>query len=463
MFQSLSTRNYRLFFWGQLVSICGTWMQTVAQSFLVLDLTNSGTQLGLATAARFVPVLFFGPWGGVVVDRLDKRRVLYVTQTASGLLALAFGLLVGTHTIQMWMVYLLAIGLGFVNVFDKPAQQSLISELVTRDELSNAVTLNSVTVNLARVFGAALGGAIAAALGLALSFDLNALSFGAVLLSLVAMRASQMFPHKRSPRQRGQLREGLAYVRKEPELLIPLLMCFIVGALAWEFPISLPLFARQILHGGAGTYGLMTAVMGAGAVVGGLITASRRKVRRAGLAISAVGWGTTITLAALAPNQVTLYVILVFVGYGSISFNSLAKTVLQLSAPSAMRGRVMALWGVAWLGSTPIGGALVGWVGQELGARWALLIGGVPTLVCGIVAYPILARIDVRRAKADQVLADQAKADPVRAEGVAVEDVQAEGALAEGALTEPVMAEQAAAPERRAGLREPASTENSAA
>jgi MFS family permease len=308
------------------------------------------------------------------------------------------------------MVYLLALALGFVNVFDKPAQQSLISELVTRDELSNAVTLNSVTVNLARSLGAALGGGITAVLGLALSFDLNAVSFGAVLLSLVAMRASQMIPHQRNPRQRGQLREGLNYVRHEPELLIPLLLIFVVGALAWEFPISLPLFARQILHGGAGTYGVMTAVMGAGAVVGGLITASRRKVRRAGLAISAIGWGTAITLAALAPNEFVLYVILVFVGYGSISFNSLAKTVLQLSAPSAMRGRVMALWGVAWLGSTPIGGAIVGWVGQELGARWALLIGGVPTLICGIAAYPILARIDVRRTQTEQAEAAQAQA-----------------------------------------------------
>jgi MFS family permease len=412
MFASLSTRNYRLFFWGQLVSICGTWMQTVAQSFLVLELTNSGTQLGLATATRFVPVLFLGPWGGVVVDRLDKRRVLYVTQTLSGLLALAFGVLVGTHAIEMWMVYLLALALGFVNVFDKPAQQSLISELVTRDQLSNAVTLNSITVNLARVFGAALGGGIAAALGLALSFDLNALSFGAVLLSLVAMRASQMIPHQRNPRQRGQLREGLAYVAKEPELLVPLLLIFIVGALAWEFPISLPLFARQILHGGAGTYGAMTAVMGGGAVVGGLITASRRKVRRAGLALSAIGWGTMITLVALAPDEVTVYVILVFVGYGSISFNSLAKTVLQLSAPSAMRGRVMALWGVAWLGSTPIGGAIVGWVGQELGARWSLLIGGIPTLICGIAAYPILSRIDVKRAQVDQAAAPATAAVP---------------------------------------------------
>ena len=267
MFRSLSTRNYRLFFWGQLISICGTWMQTVAQSFLVLQLTNSGTQLGLATAARFVPILFLGPWGGVVVDRLDKRRVLYVTQTLSGLLALAFGLLVGTHAIEMWMVYLLAVALGFVNVFDKPAQQSLISELVTRDELSNAVTLNSVTVNLARVFGAAAGGGIAAALGLALSFGLNALSFGAVLVTLGMMRGqpddsapAEPAPARPAPGRAGLRTPGTRTARAAAHGLI-------VGALAWEFPVSLPLFARQVLHGGAGTYGAMTAVMGAGAVV----------------------------------------------------------------------------------------------------------------------------------------------------------------------------------------------------
>jgi len=399
MFASLSTRNYRLFFWGQLVSICGTWMQTVAQSFLVLDLTNSGTDLGLATAARFLPIFVLGPWGGLVADRLDKRRILFVTQTLSGLLALAFGLLVGTHAIQMWMVYLLALALGFVNVFDNPARQSLISELVPRDLLRNAVTLNSVTVNMARVFGAAAGGVIASVLGLALCFDLNAISFGAVVLSLTLMSADQIRRSRREPRERGQIRAGLGYVRTEPELLVPLLMVAIIGTLAWEFQISLPLIASRTFHGGAGTYGAMTSVMGAGAVAGGLFTASRNRIRRRGLAISAIGWGTAIIAAALAPNLATEYAAMVFVGYGSISFNSLAKTVLQLSATPAMRGRVMALWAVAWLGSTPIGGPIVGWVGEELGARWSLIIGGVPTLIVGLATYPILDRVDRRRAE----------------------------------------------------------------
>jgi MFS family permease len=415
-FASLSSANYQLFFWGQLVSVCGTWMQTVAQSFLVLQLTDSGTDLGLATAARFVPIFLFGPWGGLVADRLDKRRVLYVTQSLSGVLALAFGVLVGTHAIQMWMVYLLAVALGFVNVFDNPARQSLIPELVPLPLLSNAVTLNSVTVNMARIFGAAAGGVIASALGLALCFDLNAVSFAAVLLSLVLMSADQMHPSKREPRERGQIRAGLAYVRGEPDLLVPLLMVAIVGALAWEFPISLPLVARGVFHGGAGTYGAMTAVMGAGAVVGGLITASRKQASRHGLSIAAVGWGIAITAAALAPNLVVEYAALVFVGYGSISFNSQAKTALQLSAAPAMRGWVMSLWAVAWLGSTPVGGPIVGWIGQELGARWSLIAGGLPTIAVGLVTYPILVRVDRRRAAgragAEDPAADGAVAEP---------------------------------------------------
>jgi MFS family permease len=399
MFSSLSSRNYRLFFWGQLVSVSGTWMQTVAQSFLVLQLTGSGTALGLATAARFVPIFLFGPWGGLIADRLDKRRILYATQSLSGVLALAFGWLVGTHAIRMWTVYLLALALGFVNVFDNPARQSLVTELVPRSLVRNAVTLNSVTVNTARIFGAALGGGIASAVGLALCFDLNAVSFGAVVVSLALMSADRMLPGEHDPREARQIRAGLAYVRTEPELLVPLLMVAIVGALAWEFPISLPLVAHSVFHGGAGTYGVMTAVMGAGAVVGGLVTAARKRVRRRGLSIAAAGWGIAITGAALAPSMALEYVALAFVGYGSISFNSLAKSALQLSATPGMRGRVMSLWGVAWMGSTPIGGPLVGWVGEQFGARWSLLIGGIPTIAVGIATYPVLVQIDRRRSE----------------------------------------------------------------
>jgi MFS family permease len=409
MVSSLRQRNYRLFFFGQLVSVAGTWMQSIAQSFLVLDLTHSGTQLGLTSAARFLPMFLFGPVGGVIADRMDRKRVLYLTQSLSGLLAAVFAVTVATHSIRLWIVYLLAVALGFVNVFDNPARQSFISEMVTAEDLPNAVTLNSVAMNMARVFGAALGGVIAAAIGLALCFACNALSFAAVLVSLAAMRTSELFPAERVTRQKKQVRQGLRYVRSTPELLIPLVMIAVIGTLAWEFQVSLPLMASKVFHGGAAAYGVMASVMGGGAVVGGLISAARSRPRTRALCLAAVGWGIAILAAAVAPSMALELAALVFVGYGSITFNSLAKTTLQLAAKPEMRGRVMALWGLAWLGSTPIGGPIVGWVGQAIGARWALVIGGVAALACGVLALPALTRID-RRAAAHTPPAPAARA-----------------------------------------------------
>jgi MFS family permease len=409
MISSLRQRNYRLFFFGQLVSVAGTWMQTVAQSFVVLDLTHSGTQLGLTSAARFLPMFVFGPLGGVFADRMDRRRVLYVTQTLSGLLAGVFAVTVGTHSIRLWIVYLLALALGFVNVFDNPARQSFISEMVSAEDLPNAVTLNSVAMNMARVLGAALGGVIAAAIGLALCFTCNALSFGAVLVSLAAMRGSELFPAKRVSKQKKLLRQGLRYVRNTPELLIPLVMIAVIGTLAWEFQVSLPLMASKVFDGGAASYGVMASVMGGGAVVGGLISAARSRPRARALCLAAIGWGIAILAAAVAPSLPLELAALVFVGYGSITFNSLAKTTLQLAAKPEMRGRVMALWALAWLGSTPVGGPIVGWAGQAIGARWALVIGGLAALACGVLALPALTRLD-RRPVADKPPAPAARA-----------------------------------------------------
>ncbi|MGH3169758.1 MAG: MFS transporter [Trebonia sp.] len=398
---SLRQRNYRLYFFGQLVSVMGTWMQTVAQSFLVLNLTHSGTALGLTTAARFLPILLFGPAGGLFADRRDKRRILYVTQTLSGLIAAVFAALTATHVIQIWSVTVLALALGFVNVFDNPARQSFISEMVPPGDLPNAVTLNSVSINLARVFGSAVGGVLVAGLGLAMCFACNAISFGAVLASLAAMNAAKLYPARPVTQRKGQIRAGLAYVGATPELLIPLLMIALVGTLAWEFPVSLPLMASGVFHGGAGTYGLMASVMGVGAVAGGLVSAARAKPRARSLCLAAIGWGVAITVAALAPSLPAELVILLFVGYGSITFNAYAKTTLQLAARPEMRGRVMALWALAWQGSTPIGGPLIGWIAQFSDARWSLIAGGVPTLICGILALPALTRIDRKAARTD--------------------------------------------------------------
>jgi MFS family permease len=394
MISSLHVRNYRLYFFGQLVSVAGTWMQTVAQSFLVLDLTHSGTQLGLTTAVRFLPMLVLGPAGGLLADRMDKRRVLYATQTLQGLLAAAFAIALATHSMSLPLVYVLALALGFVSVPDNPARQSFISEMVPPDELANAVTLNSVAMNMARVFGGALGGVIAAGIGLTMCFTLNAISFGAVLISLALMRTAELYPARKLARKKGQVRAGLRYVRGTPELLIPLIMIAVVGTLAWEFQVTLPLMASKVFHGGPAAYGVMASVMGVGAVVGGLISAARPRPRARALCLAAIGWGIAILAAALAPNMPLELVTMLFVGYGSITFNSFAKTSLQLAAKPQMRGRVMALWALAWLGSTPIGGPIVGWIGQEAGARWSLIVGGAATLVCGIAVLPALNKID---------------------------------------------------------------------
>jgi MFS family permease len=393
---SLRYRNYRLYFFGQLVSVMGTWMQTVAQSFLVLDLTHSGTDLGLVTAARFLPILVFGPAGGLYADRHNKRRILYVTQALSGVFAAIFAILTGTHLIQMWLVYLLAVSLGFINVFDNPARQSFISEMVPPEDLPNAVALNSVSMNLARVFGGAVGGVLAALLGLALCFTCNAISFVAVLASLAAMNGALLYPAKPVRRKPGQIIQGLRYVRRTPELLVPLVMLALIGILAAEFQVTLPLMASKVFGAGAASYGLMASVMGVGAVGGGLVAAARTRPTGRSLCIATVGWGIAITAAAFAPTFPLELAALVFVGYGNLTFNSYVKTMLQLTADPRMRGRVMALWALGWLGSTPIGGPLVGWIGQELGARWSLVAGGVPTIVCGLVALPVLIRIDRR-------------------------------------------------------------------
>jgi len=402
MVSSLRHRNYRLFFFGQLVSVIGTWMQTVAQSFLVLDLTHSGTQLGLTTAARFLPMLVFSPAGGLFADRHDKRRVLYVTQALAGLLAAAFAICLVAGSMRLWVIYVLALALGFVNVFDNPARQSFISEMVPAADLPNAVVLNSVSVNLARVFGAAAGGTVAAVLGFTLCFTLNAVSYGAVLLSLALMSGVALFPARRVAKEKGQVRAGLRYVRARPEILIPLIMIAIVGTLAWEFQVTLPLVAGSVFHGwifhnGAAAYGLMTSVMGAGAVVGGLVSAGRSRPGVRALCLAATGWGIAILAASLAPNMLVELAAMAFVGYGSITFNALAKTTLQLAAKPEMRGRVMSLWALAWLGSTPIGGPIVGWIGQEAGARWALGVGGVATLLCGVLVAAWAASRRARR------------------------------------------------------------------
>jgi MFS family permease len=417
---SLRVRNYRLYFVGQTISIAGTWMQTMALAFLVLRLTGSGTDLGITTAARLLPLVLLGPVGGVIADRADKRRLLYFTQTAQAAMAVAFAVLTATGSATVPLVIALSLLVGCLTAFDNPARQALIGELVPRDQLSNAVALNSVSANLARVLGAAVGGGLVAAVGLTAAFVVNAASFVAVLVSLAVMRANQLYPADRIPRARGQLLAGLRYARRTPALFLPLIMLTITGTLAYEFPVSLPLVASGAFRGGAGTYGVMAAVMAVGAIAGGLATAARDGNRAATLGVTAVGWGTAILAAGLAPNLPLELLALVFVGYGSITFNSSAKTTLQLAAEPSMRGRVMALWALAWIGTTVIGGPLVGWIASEFGSRWSLIVGGAPTVLLGVVMMPGLRRID--RAAATAAREPQPRHDPAALPPAATDD-----------------------------------------
>ena len=393
MFSSLRVRNYRLYFAGQLVSLSGTWMQSVAQAWLVLDLTGSGTALGLVLALQFLPVLIFGPLGGVLADRFDKRRLLLVTQVAAALLATTLGLLVLFHLVRLWMVYALASALGFVNLVDNPTRQTFLGEMVGLDDLTNAVSLNSVLVNLARVIGPALAGGLIVTVGIAPCFLINAASYLAAIAALAAMRVEHLQRLPLQPRRRGQLRAGLRYVRSTPALLIPLLMMAVVGTLAYEFQVILPLLARFTFGGDAGTYGAMTALMGGGAVVGGLLTAAAGRRAPTALARMAVLFGTVQMGVAVAPTLEIALAALVLLGAASISFLALGNATLQLASAPEMRGRVMALWAVAFLGSTPLGGPAIGWIGEHIGPRYGLGLGGVATLLCGLLAYRRLARI----------------------------------------------------------------------
>jgi MFS family permease len=389
-FASLSVPNYRLYYGGQAISLAGTWMQMTAQSWLVLTLTHSSTALGVVIGLQTLPVLLLGPYGGVVADRVDKRRLMVVLQSAMGVQALVLGLLTVTGVVRVWEIGLLAAVLGLNNAFESPARQSFMLEMVGPEYLRNAVSLNSVLVNTARVIGPAVAGILIATVGEGICFLVNAASFVAVVASLAAMDRAALAPTERTPRARGQLREGIRYVRATPELAVPLLMMAAAGCLTYEFQVSLPVMASRGLHAGASGFGFMTAAMGVGAVLGGLLVAARGKTGLRPLVLAATGFAIALALATLAPGLPLELAALALVGGGSISFMSMGNSTLQLTAAPEMRGRVMSLWFVAFQGSTPIGGPVVGWLMAVLGARAGL---GLATVTCFAVALGGLAAL----------------------------------------------------------------------
>jgi MFS family permease len=400
------SQNFRRYFIGQTISLSGTWMQTVAQGWLVLQLTGSGTAVGVLTALQFLPVLFLGPVGGLVVDRFDTRRLLLATQLTSGLLALVLGVLVATGWVRLWMVFVLAVMLGVVTVVDNPARQSFVMELVGPELLTNAITLNSVNINAARVVGPAMAAALIALIGLAPCFLLNAASYVAVVVALLLIDRSQLHVGPIIQRAKGQVREGLKYVWRTPSLKVPLIMMALIGTLAYEFQVILPLTAEFTYNGTAATYGLLTGAMGAGAVVGGLLTASRVRHGLKDLTVVSAAFGVAIWSVALAPTLPVAVAALVIVGGVSIVFLARANTLVQLRSDPMYRGRVMALWTVAFLGTTPVGGPIIGWIGEHLGPRYGLATGATSCLVAA--AYGAL---HLRRRAAVDLDASEARLD----------------------------------------------------
>jgi len=385
-FRSLRIRNYRLFFFGQLISVTGTWMQTVAQSWLVLKITGSGLALGVTVALQFLPMLLFGMWGGLLADRGDKRRLLLGTQVASGLLAAILWALVATATVELWMVYVLAFLLGIVTMIDMPTRQSFVIEMVGPAEVPNAVGLNSAMFNTGRLLGPAAAGLLIATVGIAPAFLANAVSFGPVIAALLAMRPEELHLRERAGRRPGEVRAGLRYVWDDPTLRSTLLLLSVLGMFGFNFAVVLPLLARFTFGGGAGLYSIFTSLTAAGSLVGALYAASRIEPTRRRLVGSALAFGVLLLLAGISPDAVVTGALLVAVGVAVMLFLATANTTLQLNSEPAMRGRVMALYGLVFLGSTPVGGPFLGWISGRWGARTGLGLGGALSVVAALAA-----------------------------------------------------------------------------
>jgi MFS family permease len=385
------SRNFRLFFIGQAISVTGTWMQMVATAWLVLRLTGSGVALGVETALAFGPILVLGAWAGVIADRHDKRTILIVTQVAYAALALALWALVATDVVELWIVYALALGQGIVTSIDMPARQSFFAEMVEPRDLTNAVSLNSAVMTGTRIVGPALAGMLIAGVGMEWCFLINGLSYLGVIGGLALMRRDELRP-QRAAREAGAIREGFRYVWRTPGLRRPLILMAILYMFSFNYSVLFPLFAERSLGGDAGTLGALLSMMGVGSLVAALVLAGRANANERRLAVSAAVLGVVTVVASIAPSVQTAFAVVAALGAASIVFMITANSTLQLTARPEMRGRVMALYGMVFLGSTPIGGPIAGWVGEHLGPRAGLAGAGVIAFATGVVALWLAAR-----------------------------------------------------------------------
>jgi MFS family permease len=385
-FSSLKVPNYRRYFGGQVVSITGNWMQIVGEMWLMVKLTGSGVSVGLTAGLQFLPVLLFGAYGGLLADRMPKRRLLTYTQLSLMVPALTLFALAATGAAKPWMVLALVLVRGTVLALDNPARQSFVVEIVGADRVVNAVALNSVVVHCSRILGPALAGTIIALIGIAPCFAVNAASFLGMLIALRTMDPSKLLTPKPVSRKPGEVRSALRYVMRTPELRIPLAMMALVGTISFNFQVLLPLLADFTWHGTAATYAMLTAAMGVGSVCGALAAGARGRVTPRLLIVASSLFGVSMLLAALAPTLPLQILALVPLGAASVTFAAGVNSSLQIAVEPVMRGRVMALYSIVFLGSTPIGAPLMGWLAEAAGPRAGLVAGAAAALVAALAA-----------------------------------------------------------------------------
>ncbi|HET7300930.1 MAG TPA: MFS transporter [Oleiagrimonas sp.] len=394
MFQSLRSYNYRLWAAGALVSNVGTWMQRIGQDWLVLTVLthHNATAVGTVMALQFGPPLVLLPLSGLAADHMDRRKLLLFTQAAAGVLALGLGLVTVLGAVQLWQVYGFALLLGCVTAFDAPARQAFVSDLVTDDDLANAVALNSASFNGARMLGPAVAGVLIAAVGEGWLFLINAGSYGAVLVSLWLLRVHELHTEARPARTRGSLLAGFRYVWQRPDLVAVLVMLLLLGTFGFNFAIFISTMSVTVFHGGASQYGLLTSSMAVGTMCGALFSARRQFPGMVLMAAAAAAFGITLAVAAVMPGPTLFAIMLFFVGLSALTFMTASNSMMQLTTERAMRGRVLALRIAVVMGGTPIGAPLVGWVVDRFGARLALGVGALAGLAAGAVAVAYLVR-----------------------------------------------------------------------
>lgn len=409
MFRSLRIRNFRLFFTGQLISQVGNWLTLIAQALLVLKLTDSGLALGLLAACQFGPVLVLGAWSGLVADRSDKRKLLIIVQCFAMVQSFALAFIAFMDHPAVVAIYVIAVFGGIATAFDNPARRAFVVEMVPESDVQNAVSLNSALMTGSRVVGPALAGVLIQTVGYGWTFAVDGITYLAVIAGLWMMRMSEVRRPVRTPRGKGQVRAGLRYARTQPELWVPLVMMAIIGTFAFNFQTVFPLLIKRTLHGDNTTFTLVYSVVSLGSLFGALMSARRTSISVSNIVVAALGFGGSMMLLAVAPNVAFAYVIGVAVGVASITFMTASTAIMQLRSDPSMRGRVLALQAIVFLGSTPIGGPILGWVCEVFGARTGVMIGGLSAVIAAGYGWRAIRRGDATNpGQVDQVVATSA-------------------------------------------------------